>query len=189
MREVLLQEIADIKICTVGNSKKTEDRLPANWIVTSSLLPYNQIGELLLSSEYKVDEEIKAKSGDILIRRLSPTEVNYLESDMEAYIYNNIVIVRANENVSSAYLASYLDAHLEDFVKMRSSGAIVMAIGKKDLSEMTIEVPDLETQKAIGNLWLLYNEKKRLQEKLTKLERIQNKQIFKIVKDKMEVDQ
>lgn len=181
MERVLLKEIADVKLCIVSSSKKKECEEAAKWITHSSLLPFNGTGELLLSSEYYPDEDIKAQKHDIIMRRVAPTGVNYIEEDINAYVYNNLFIIRTKEMVSADYLAAYLDGNIGDFVKGFARGAVAPSIGRKDLMEMEIFLPDTKAQNSIGGYWRSYNEKKRLENKLTQLEQIKNKEIYNII--------
>ena len=74
-----------------------------------------------------------------------------------------------------------MDVNIENYVKCLASGAAVPSIGRKDLLSMEIFLPDVKTQNAIGSYWLTYNEKKRLENKLSQLEQIKNREIFNIV--------
>lgn len=181
MERVLLKEIADVKLCIVSSSKKKECEEVAKWITLASLLPFNGMGELMLSSEYCPEEDLRVKNHDIIMRRVAPTGVNYIEEDINAYVYNNLFIIRATEMVSADYLAAYLDKNVEDFVKGLARGTVALSIGRKDLMEMEIFLPDVKTQNAIGAYWLTYNAKKRLENKLSQLEQIKNREIFNIV--------
>lgn len=184
MERVLLKEIADVKLCIVSSSKKKECDEAVEWITLSSLLPFNGTGELLLSSEYYPDEDIKVKKHDIIMKRVAPTGVNYIEDDINAYVYNNLFIIRTKENVSADYLAAYLDENIEDFVKGLARGSVAPSIGRKDLLEIEIDLPGEREQNAIGGYWRSYNAKKRLENKLTQLEQIKNREIFNIIRNK-----
>ena len=136
MERVLLKEIADVKLCIVSSSKKKECDEAVKWITLSSLLPFNGTGELLLSSEYYPDEDIKVKKHDIIMKRVAPTGVNYIEDDIDAYVYNNLFIIRTKEKVKPDYLAAYLDENIENFVNGLTRGSVAPSIGRKDLMEM-----------------------------------------------------
>ena len=181
MAKLLLKDVADVKLCIAVSSKGKAIEKAVKWITLASLLPFNGMGELMLSSEYYPDEDIKAQKRDIIMRRVAPTGVNYIEEDINAYVYNNLFIIRATEMVSADYLAAYLDKNIEDFVKGLARWTVAPSIGRKDLMEMEIFLPDVKTQNAIGAYWLTYNAKKRLENKLSQLEQIKNREIFNIV--------
>ena len=180
MRKFLLSELAEIKLCIASAPKNKDFTESVKWIMQSSLLPFNEINPVF-SSEYSPNEDMKAIKNDILVRRLSPSGVNIIEGDINAYVYNNIIIIRANESVCADYLAAYLDENIEAFVKTYAKGAIVSSISRKDLMEMPIDLPDAATQRAVGGYWLMYNKKKRLEKKLTELEGKKNKEIFNLI--------
>lgn len=181
MEKLLLKDVADVKLCIAVSSKGKAIEKAVKWITLASLLPFNGMGELMLSSEYCPEEDLKVKNRDIIMRRIAPTGINYIVKDMDAYVYNNLVIISARGNVNSDYLAAYLDVNIENYVKGLASGAAVPSIGRKDLLAMEIFLPDVKTQNAIGSYWLTYNEKKRLENKLSQLEQIKNREIFNIV--------
>lgn len=180
MRKFLLSELAEIKLCIASAPKNKNFAESVEWIMQSSLLPFNEI-KPVFSSEYCSNEDMKVIKNDILIRRLSPSGVNLIEDDTNAYVYNNIIIIRANDSVCADYLAAYLDENIEAFVKTYAKGAIVSSISIKDLMEMPIDLPDVTTQRAVGGYWLMYKKKKRLEKKLTDLEGKKNKEIFNFI--------
>ena len=47
---------------------------------------------------------------------------------------------------------------------------------------MEIYLPDKKKQNAVGKYWLIYNQKKRLENKLTYLEQKKNREIFRKIR-------
>lgn len=177
MKRVSLKDLADIKLCIALPCKK-DSAIEAVWITQSALLPFNAFGEFMPTTNIDADKSLKAEKHDILIKRVAPTGVNYIEDDTDAYVYNNLFIVRAREGVDSSYLAAYLDQNIEEFVNLRAGGAVVLSVGRKDLSEMSIVVPEERVQKAVGGYWLEYNKKKRIENRLTAMEKQRNKALI-----------
>lgn len=182
MKKVLLKELADIKLCISSFAKEDLDE-SVRWISLSTMLPYNGIGEFLVSWEYNPEDDIKVRKHDIIMKRVLPMGINYIEEDIEdAYAYNNLFIIRAKEGVNSDYLAAYLDENISEFVLLHAKGSVAPSIGRKDLMEMEIYLPDEAKQNAVGKYWLIYNQKKRLENKLTSLEQKKNREIFKKIR-------
>lgn len=182
MKKVLLKELADIKLCIPSLAKeKTDGQI--KWLVPSTLSLYNEIKGYLYTSEYNPEDDIKVRKHDIIMKRVLPTGINYIEEDIEdAYAYNNLFIIRTKENVNSDYLAAYLDENISEFVLLHAKGSVAPSIGRKDLMEMEIYLPDEAKQNAIGKYWLIYNKKKRLENKLTSLEQKKNREIFRKIR-------
>lgn len=182
MKRVLLKDIAEIKICSARTVKDDDFSDEVPWLTQSSLLPFNELGAGMRSSEFCASEDVKAVRNDILVRRLAPTGVNFVENDADAYVHNNIIMIRARDSVCASYLAAYLDEVIGAYVKENARSTAVASIGRKELREMPIELPDDDVQRSYGAYWLLLNKKKRLEKKLADLEGKKNKEIFNLVR-------
>ena len=80
------------------------------------------------------------------------------------------MIIRCNENINNKYLAYILEGDIKSLYA-ETTGSIIPAIKRKDLDEFDIgEIPPLNKQKAIGELWWLNKEKVKLSQKLNKIE-------------------
>jgi len=111
-----------------------------------------------------INEKALVKKEDILIKRLSPSYINLVMGSYEnAYVTSNIMIVRCNENVNSDYLAAILEVQgLKTLKHHTKRGVTVRTISKKELSLVEVPLPDLQTQKILGEIWLLNKRKQEL---------------------------
>jgi len=111
-----------------------------------------------------INEKALVKKEDILIKRLSPSSINLvMDSYKNAYVTSNIMIVRCNEKIISDYLAAILEVQgLRTLQHHTKRGVTVQTISKKELSNINIPLPDIKTQKILGEMWLLNKTKQRL---------------------------
>jgi len=168
----LLKEIATINFGILETSSIPEkDCKGIQWITTANLLPNNKIAKYEQNLSFKPSESLSVKSNDILIRRISPSYVNYLpETAPNCYVANNLIIVRATERVNSKYLAYYLGKNLTEIIKKAAKGTTLPTLARQDLAEFEIILPDRQKQDLLGELWFLEIEKIKLQEQLNNLE-------------------
>ena len=111
------------------------------------------------------------QKGDVVVKRIQPQFVNYIAEDIDAYIAQNLVIVRSNGSVNSKYLAYIFEMSLSRLYK-DMTGSVLTAINRKGFDELDIgELPSMREQVAIGELWWLAKEKKKLYEALFEKEK------------------
>ena len=169
MQTILLKEIATILFGIIEKSKREHSYI--QWITTSNLLPNNVLAKYESELSLEPSETLSVKNGDILLRRIAPGYVNYLqEATPNSYIANNLIIVRATERVNSKYLAYYLDKNITKIIKKAAKGTVLPTLARQDLDEFEIILPSEKIQRLVGNLWFLEVEKIKLQEKLRTLE-------------------
>lgn len=111
-----------------------------------------------------INEKALVRKEDILIKRLSPSYINLVMGSYEnAYVTSNIIIVRRNEKIISDYLAAILELQgLTTLKHYTKRGITVQTISKKELSNINIPLPDIKTQKILGEMWLLNKRKQKL---------------------------
>ena len=182
-----LKNVADI-IFSFPTKDNSDFPIYEKWLTTASLLEYNEIGKVEKSCEWKIDRNYRVYKGDIIMKRVRPQYVNYINKDIECYIGQNLAIIRANELVHSKYLAYIIDNNIKS-LGVVEVGSVVPAIKRKDMEELDIGVlPSMRVQKAIGELWWLQKEKIMYSKNLIELEeKILNKKIEKLLKDKGEL--
>jgi restriction endonuclease S subunit len=175
MDKILLKNAATITIGVLEKAEKVYSSLL--WITTANLLPNNTLGGYEYGLPYRPSRLLLIKKDDILIRRIAPSYINYVEDIApNSYVANNLIIVRAMEGrVDPKYLAYYLDQNIGKIIKKAAKGTIQPTLTRQDLSEFEIILPDERTQCIIGNLWYLENEKIKLYEELKNTE---NKKIY-----------
>ena len=161
----LLGDIAEIIAGIPEEKKKGEKEYKYFCIQPSNLNDNNKLSEFDLVSRTKpINEKALVKKEDILIKRLSPSSINLvMDSYKNAYVTSNIMIVRRNEKIISDYLAAILEVQgLRTLKHHTKRGITVQTISKKELSNINIPLPDIKTQKILGEMWLLNKTKQRL---------------------------
>ncbi len=172
MNKPRLKDIATINfgiLEPVSISEKEYEGI--QWITTANLLPNNNIAKYEQNLSFKPCESLSVKSNDILIRRIAPGYVNYLQETVSnCYVANNLIVVRATELVNSKYLAYYLGKNLTKIIKKAAKGTVLPTLARQDLAEFEIILPDRQMQNLVGELWFLEMERIKLQEQLNILE-------------------
>ncbi len=164
---MFLKDVAEI-IFSFPEKGQADD---AKWIYAACLQEDNKIIELKTDCGLSLSSEYKVKKGDIVVKRIQPQFVNYIAEDLDAYIAQNLVIVRSNGMINPKYLAYVLEMSLEKLYK-DMTGSVLTAINRKGFDELDIDVlPPMQEQKAIGELWWLTKEKKKLYEVLLQKEK------------------
>lgn len=161
----LLGVVAEIIAGIPEGKKKGEKEYKYFCIQPSHLNDNNKLSKFDLVSRIKpINEKALVKKGDILIKRLSPSSINLvMDSYKNAYVTSNIMIVRRNEKIVSDYLAAILEVQgLRTLQHHTKRGVTVQTISKKELSNINIPLPDIKTQKILGEMWLLNKTKQRL---------------------------
>lgn len=163
-----LKEIADIKFCLAN--KETIDR-EVNALTPLNLLENNVIKDIILENKIKADDTTRILNEDIVIKRINPLFVNYIDNiDNEVYAAGNLIIVR-----SSVVYPKYLAYILNDLIKkitQSSVGVKIPAIGRVDLEEIQVPIISQTKQVAIGELWYKGLELYKLNAKLNDLQKL-----------------
>ena len=161
----LLGDIAEIIAGIPEEKKKNNKEFKYFCIQPSHLNDNNKLLKFDVVYRTKpINEKALVKKEDILIKRLSPSYINLvIGSYKNAYVTSNIMIVRCNEKIISGYLAAILEVQgLKTLKHNTKRGVTVQTISKKELSLIEIPLPDLQTQKILGEIWLLNNRKQKL---------------------------
>jgi restriction endonuclease S subunit len=160
-----LGEIAEIIVGIPEEKKKGDKEYKYFCIQPSHLNNNNKLLKFDVVYRAKpINEKALVKKEDILIKRLSPSYINLVaDSYKNAYVTSNIMIVRCNEKIISDYLAAILEVQgLRTLKHHTKRGVTVQTISKKELSLIEIPMPDLHTQKILGEIWLLNKCKQKL---------------------------
>lgn len=166
---MLLKELADI----IFSFPDKDQKETVNWVYPAFLEDDNVVTKIKTECEAKPNPSCKLQAGDILIKRIQPQYVNYISENIDAFAGQNLVIVRSRNLVESKYLAYLLEINLNKLYK-DTAGAILTAINRKCFDELDIgELPPKEKQKAIGELWWLNKERKKLYKELLAKEKQQ----------------
>lgn len=159
---MLLKEVAEI----IFSFPDKGANVTADWIYPAFLQEENVITEIKTEYDLKTNSSCRIEVGDVIVKRIQPQFVNYISEKIDAYIGQNLVIVRGKCCVDSKYLAYILERDLSKLYK-DTAGAILTAINRKCFDEFDVgDLPPIEKQKAIGELWWLEKERKKLYQQL-----------------------
>ncbi len=166
----LLGDIAEI-IAGIPEGKKKGDKEYKYFCIQPSHLNNNNklVKFDVVHRTKPINEKALVKKEDILIKRLNPSSINLVMGSYEnAYVTSNIIIVRCNEKIISDYIAAILEVQgLTTLKHYTKRGITVQTISKKELSNINIPLPDIKTQKILGEMWLLNKRKQKLLNDLT----------------------
>jgi len=182
----LLGDVAEI-IAGIPEEKKKGDKeykyfciQPSHLIDNNKLLKFDEVYRTK-----PINKNALIRKKDILIKRLSSSSINLvMESYENTYVTSNIIIVRCNENVNPDYLAAILEIQgLKTLKHYTKRGVTVNTISKKELSLVEIPLPDLKSQKILGEIWLLNKRKQELINNLAIKENDFIKSLFNTILD------
>ena len=105
------------------------------------------------SNIYKVSEQFKIQTGDILMA-LSGATVGKIaiaqEKDSGSYLNQRVAIVRGNSPENAQYLKYVFSGHLLEKLLLFAGGAAQPNLSPKSLADMEIPLPPLDEQKRIA---------------------------------------
>lgn len=169
-----LADVAQIRLCLT--QKQTADKM-YKILTPIKLLEHNIIDGYVLDDKIRADKTTKVCSGDIIIKRISPSFVNYIDNiDDNVYAAGNLIIITA-KTVDSKYLAYILNIEIPK-ITQSLSGSSIPAISIGDLEEIKIPFLSIEKQRVIGTFWQKSIEIYKLKTRLNELEQIKAKNIL-----------
>ncbi len=166
-----LYEVADVKFCTITPSRAKKQETISKWYACANFMPDNVIVGEVSESYIAHEKELIIRKGDIVIKRIAPLFVNYI-NDIQDGIYagNNLILVTANENVYSKYLAMILNDKIKALSDASSVGAVMKSVSRGDLEQMIIPIPEFNKQIVLGDAWYCSIELKKMRNRLNELE-------------------
>ncbi len=168
-----LSDCAKIKFCSITPSRSKQQHTPSKWLVCANFLADNVVVNDPTINYVVPDQEWFLSQGDIVIKRITPTFVNYIDFDPgEIYCGNNLIIVSPNIKTDAMYLAMLLNEKIGELSKESSIGAVMKSISRNDLESLEIPMPDERKRQIVGELWYKGIELKKKRIKLTELENI-----------------
>lgn len=170
-----LRELATIKFCSITpfRSKMQEDS--TKWLVCANFLANNEVENIPIVNNVIPEEEWRLNQNDIVIKRITPTYVNYIDyAPKKIYCGNNLIIVTPNEAIDAKYLAMILNNKIGELSQESSVGAVMKSVSRKDIEAVKVPLPDIEKQRLIGELWYNGIELKKKRNRLAELENIRN---------------
>ena len=169
-----LKDVAEIRLC-LAQRATTNKMYKA--LTPIKLLENNVVDGFILDNKVRADDATKVCTGDIIIKRICPWFVNYIdEIEDDVYAAWNLIIITAKA-VDSKYLAYILNTEIPK-ITQSLSGSKIPSVGRGDLEEIQIPILPIEKQRAIGDFWQKSVELYKLKRKLDELELTQAKGIL-----------
>lgn len=169
-----LKDVAEIRLCLA--QRATSNKM-YKALTPIKLLENNVVDGFILDNKVRADDATKVCAGDIIIKRICPWFVNYIDKiEDDVYAAGNLMIITA-KTVDPKYLAYILNTEIPK-ITQSLSGSKIPAVGRGDLEEIRIPILSIEKQRAIGNFWEKSVELYKLKRKLDELELIQAKGIL-----------
>lgn len=114
-------------------------------------------------------EKFIVQPGDLVFRGRGGISATVIQnSDLPLVVVSPLIIVRPDtQKIDSHYLAWALtNKQALKYYSEHSQGSVILSVGKRDLEEMPIDIPELRIQKKIGNLKILETKENKLLSKL-----------------------
>ena len=185
MKHLRLAEIAEIKFCVVSPGRTKTQEAPTMWLQCANFLRNNTIIYDATATNYVPDSELLIKKDDIVVKRISPMFVNYIDYiPDEMYAGNNLIVITPKQEVYSKYLAMLLNERIESLSESSSVGAVMKSVSRQHLEEVDLPMLSYEKQVLVGDLWYDGIELEKMRTRLAVLESIKrNYQIKKYVEN------
>ena len=173
MLYIRLGDIARIRLSVIMQERMRRQKELTKWLTAANFQADNVITGEPTYLDYFPDDDCLISAGDIIIKRISPTYVNYID-DIEPQIYagNNLAIVTPNPNYYPKYVAMLLSEHILEISTRTSIGSVLKSIGKLDLESWEFPIRGYEQQVLVGNYWYDNIKLKKLRKRLIELEYI-----------------
>lgn len=170
-----LCEVAEVKFCANSPRRvKTQSEFTL-WAAPSNFLKNNCVLEKFSQSNCAGEDYLKIKSGDIIVKRIEPIFINYIDSfPQNIYAGNNLIIVTARQGLYPKYLAMILNEKITALSQASSIGAVMKSIGRLELDSLKIPLFDYSKQILLGDLWYKSVELEKLRVRLAEREHIKN---------------
>ena len=183
MKHLRLSEIAEIKFCVVSPGRTKTQETPTMWLQCANFLRNNTVIYEATAINYVPDEELLIKKDDIVVKRITPMFVNYIDYiPDEMYAGNNLIVITPKQEVYSKYLAMLLNERIESLSESSSVGAVMKSVSRQHLEEVMIPLLPYEKQILVGDLWYSGIELEKMKSRLAELEsQKRNYQIKKYV--------
>lgn len=160
MEQVKLKDIAEVFSGLSYRRYLDENGQDFDVVVQRSI---KKDGELSDFEQLKLKKEIKdryfTKKGDVLMKLPYPYDVVQVNRE-NLVVSDRIAIIRLNEGYDSSFIAHLLtNAHIKKQLHELGSTEKIPHTSLKEIKELKLMVPDLETQIKYGDLLDLINER------------------------------
>ena len=168
-----LRELATIKFCSITPSRSKLQEDSTRWLACANFLANNEVENTPIVNNVIPEEEWRLNQNDIVIKRITPAYVNFIDfSPKKIFCGNNLIIVTQNEAIDAKYLAMILNNKIGDLSQESSIGAVMKSVSRKDIETLKVPLPDKKKQLLIGELWYQGIELKKKRTRLAELEYI-----------------
>jgi hypothetical protein len=119
----------------------------------SDVLPVGLNVHLKKTDMPNINPEKILRSGDVLFKARGSVLHAYAlrQSPIRAIVTNGFVVLRPNDEVLPHYLAWALNS-LQSELEKFAHGSIIMGLSLRDIKEVTLPIPDVESQQTIINV-------------------------------------
>jgi len=171
MKITTLKDVSQIKFSVVSPLRSESQDSQVTWLTTINFCEDNKISTETRENNFIFDENMMLQNNDIVIKRINPLFVNYIDNiSSNIYVGNNLIIISPNSEVYPKYLASILNDGIVELSKASSVGAVMKSISRNELENMRIPLPVFKKQILIGDLWYDSIELKKMKTRLAELE-------------------
>ena len=183
MKHLKLEDVAEIKFCVVSQCRMKSQEIATKYLPCANFLRNNTIIYNTMETYCISDSELLIRKNDIVIKRIAPTFVNYIDYMPEGiYAGNNLIVITPKQEIYSKYLAMLLNNRIENLSESSSVGAVMKSVSRQHLEEVNIPIIPYEKQVLVGDLWYNGIELEKMRTRLAELESIKrNYQIKKYV--------
>lgn len=186
-----LKDVANIKFCLA--TPPTKGEINDKTVLMQSNLADKTILDLTNKAEYdfevskyKVDDDAIIEDGSIIIKRVSPTGIAYVEkTEQDLYVSGNMVLVKAID-INPKYLACVLNKKIPKIIKAIEHTRIPV-LTRQTIDEIDIPNISPQQQKAIGELWASNYKLNELKKRKILLEKTANElKVYKFIDNNKE---
>ena len=175
-----LGDCAEIRFCSLTPSRSKRQTAPSKWFVCANFLADNKGIDNPTVNYVAPDDDWILNKHDIVVKRITPTFVNYIDFEPdEIYCGNNLIIVSPNLSEDGKYLAMFLNEKIGELSKESSIGAVMKSISRNDLESLEVPYPDKKRRQMLGELWYKSIELKKYRIRLAELENIRTNYLIK----------
>ena len=167
---IILKEIANIKFC-VSPPKPDPTQGKTKWLACPCFLQDNTLKYEPDERFCVADKNALIQADDIVIKRIAPAFVNYIDTiPVNTYAGNNLIVITPSAAVYPKYLAMILNDRISVLTEESSVGAVMKSVSRVYLENMEIPLIPFEKQKLVGDVWGTSIELKKMKTRLIELE-------------------
>lgn len=140
-----------------------------------------QVGDMAVEKLKVLPDEKKVTAlNDIVIKLSTPFDAALVtEEAVGCVVPSFCAILRKRSDIDINYLLAYLSSKsCKDQFRMRVAGAVMSILSVGKIKDIEIPIPDMATQKEIGERYQKLQEKKKVIRQIVELEEQRNDAVF-----------